>query len=337
MKPDNIITVRGLELSVRTDAGLARILDHVDLDVPHGKIVGIVGESGCGKSTLLRTILGMTPRAARITGGSIDFDGQNILAKSEADLTKRIRGSSISLIPQDPYLALNPLFRVGQQLMEILMQHGLPDAGIAAGRRDREAVRRYRQHLIDLLKAVQVPDAEGALERYPHQFSGGQRQRLLIAGALACRPQVVLADEPTTALDVTTQLQILKLLKGLTSEFDISMVFVTHDFGVVAQICDRVTVMYAGQTIEHGATASIIDEPAHPYTRLLVACHPERASSFVGIPGAVPSPISPPGGCRFNPRCPHARPVCATALPPRILLPETGQEVACVLYEERAA
>jgi oligopeptide/dipeptide ABC transporter ATP-binding protein len=335
MSADNILAISGLEMSVRTDAGLARILNHVDLTVPRGKIVGVVGESGCGKSTLLRAMLGMTPRGARITAGHIDFDGEDILAMSEAELTKRVRGSRIGLIPQDPYLALNPLFRVGEQLVEIMIQHGVPEVGIAAGRRDSRAVRRYREHLVGLLKAAQVPDPEGAIDRYPHQFSGGQRQRLLIAAALACRPQMVIADEPTTALDVTTQFQILKLLKKLTEESNISMVFVSHDFGVVAQICDLVTVMYAGQTVEHGATSSIIDEPAHPYTRLLIGCHPDRSETFTGIPGAVPSPISPPGGCRFNPRCPHARPVCKTAFPPRRRIPETGQEVACVLYDEK--
>ena len=174
-------------------------------------------------------------------------------------------------------------------------------------RRDRE------RHLASLLEAVQLPDAAGALERYPHQFSGGQRQRLLIAAALAGDPEVVLADEPTTALDVTTQLQILRLLRELTRQRNLAMLLVTHDFGVVAQLCDWVTVMYAGQTVETGPAADIIARPSHPYTQALLACHPDRATDLGGIPGAVPSPLRPPPGCRFHPRCPRAQARCAAA------------------------
>jgi oligopeptide/dipeptide ABC transporter ATP-binding protein len=182
-----------------------------------------------------------------------------------------------------------------------------------------------------MLGAVQLPDAEEALERYPHQFSGGQRQRLLIAAALACGPRVILADEPTTALDVTTQLQILKLLRELAETFGLSMVFVTHDFGVVAQLCDTVTVMYAGQTVESGPVRSVLGDALHPYARMLLACHPDRAVDLAGIPGAVPAPLAPPTGCRFHPRCPDARPVCADARPAtREPLPD--HSVACVLY-----
>ena len=188
-----------------------------------------------------------------------------------------------------------------------------------------------RRHLVALLKAVQLPDAEEALARYPHQFSGGQRQRLLIAASLACAPGIVLADEPTTALDVTTQLQILKLLRELARERSLSMLFVTHDFGVVAQLCDWVTVMYAGQTVETGPVREVLDDPKHPYTRLLLACHPDRAKELAGIPGAVPSPLSPPSGCRFHPRCPDARAVCSAARPPSVGI-GGAREVACVLY-----
>jgi peptide/nickel transport system ATP-binding protein len=187
-----------------------------------------------------------------------------------------------------------------------------------------------------LLKSVQLPDPENALDRYPHQFSGGQRQRLLIAAALASSPAIVLADEPTTALDVTTQLQILKLLRGLTEERGLSMLFVTHDFGVVAQLCDTVTVMYAGQTVESGPVARILAEPLHPYTRMLLACHPDRSAALAGIPGAVPSPLRPPSGCRFHSRCPSARTECSVALPPRTEHAEK-QDVQCVLYGAEAA
>ena len=190
-------------------------------------------------------------------------------------MTRRVRGRRIGFIPQDPYLALNPVFKIGAQLLAVLRWHAPPQLRTE---RDRRA------HLVSLLRRVQIPDAEAVLERYPHQFSGGQRQRLMIAGALACSPALVIADEPTTALDVTTQLQILKLLKSLTEEFGIAMLFVTHDFGVVAQLCDDITVMYAGQTVEAGPTPEVLADPRHPYTRALLACHPDRSDALTGIP-----------------------------------------------------
>jgi ABC-type dipeptide/oligopeptide/nickel transport system ATPase component len=250
---DRVLTVEGLRVTIPTDDGTAHILDHVDLAIPRGRIVGVVGESGCGKSTLARAVLGILPRDARVESGRILLDGEDLLALDQRALTGRIRGKEIGFIPQDPYLALNPTFRVGTQLLEILRWHGGP-GGRAA----------HRARLLELLRAVQIPDPEIALDRYPHQFSGGQRQRLLIAGALACRPKLVIADEPTTALDVTTQLQILRLLRDLATDFGVSMLFVTHDFGVVAQLCDEVMVMYAGQSVEAGTTADIIERPRHP-------------------------------------------------------------------------
>jgi oligopeptide/dipeptide ABC transporter ATP-binding protein len=187
---------------------------------------------------------------------------------------------------------------------------------------------------VSLLRRVQIPEPEAVLERYPHQFSGGQRQRLMIAGALACGPSLVIADEPTTALDVTTQLQILKLLKSLTEEFGIGMLFVTHDFGVVAQLCDAITVMYAGQTVEAGPTREVLADPRHPYTRALLACHPDRSDGLTGIPGLVPSPLAPPPGCRFTPRCTHAVAVCSRRTP-RLVTDSPGHLVSCRLADER--
>jgi oligopeptide/dipeptide ABC transporter ATP-binding protein len=320
-----LLSVEGLRVTIPTDDGPAYVLDHVDLAIPRGRIVGVVGESGCGKSTLARAVLGILPRDARVDSGRIVLDGQDLLALDQRALTRRIRGKEIGFIPQDPYLALNPTFRVGTQLLEILKWHGGP------GGRDAQ-----RARLLELVRAVQIPDPEVALDRYPHQFSGGQRQRLLIAGALACRPKLLIADEPTTALDVTTQLQILKLLRDLASDFGVSMLFVTHDFGVVAQLCDEVMVMYAGQSVEAGATADIIDRPRHPYTQMLLACHPDRAQDLAGIPGTVPSPVAPPTGCRFHPRCPSARDVCR-AVRPAAALSDDGHAVRCVLYHEPAA
>jgi peptide/nickel transport system ATP-binding protein len=325
MTNDFVLAVEGLRVSIATDDGLARVLDHVDLRIPRGRIVGVVGESGCGKSTLVRAVLGILPRAARVERGRILFGGEDLLVLSQSELTRRVRGKEISFIPQDPLLALNPVFTVGTQLLEIMRWHAPADGN---GDRGRHV---HRARLVELLRAVQISDPEVALERYPHQFSGGQRQRLLIAGALACRPRLVIADEPTSALDVTTQLQILRLLRDLANRFGVSMLFVTHDFGVVAQLCDEVMVMYAGQSVEAGRTAEIIDRPRHPYTQMLIACHPDRAQDLTGIPGTVASPLTPPPGCRFHPRCPSARPDCS-AVRPMAVVDTTGHTVSCVLY-----
>jgi peptide/nickel transport system ATP-binding protein len=315
-----LLAVKNLRLSVKTDEGLARILDRVEVTLPRGKILGVVGESGCGKSTLVRAILGILPKGAAVESGEILFEGEDLLPLSERELVARVRGSRIGFIPQDPYLALNPVFKIGTQLLAAMGWHA------PAPRRE------HRARLVEMLRRVQIPEPEAVLERYPHQFSGGQRQRLMIAGALACAPRLVIADEPTTALDVTTQLQILRLLKSLATELDVSMLFVTHDFGVVAQLCDEITVMYAGQTVETGATATVLGAPKHPYTRALLACHPDRAKALVGIPGAVPSPVDPPPGCRFAPRCTDAIEYC-TRRPAHLADDGSGHLVNCRLAE----
>jgi peptide/nickel transport system ATP-binding protein len=322
-----ILEVRHIRLAIKTDEGVAKILDHIDFALETGRILGIVGESGCGKSTIVRAILGILPAGARIEAGTIRFDGEDLLALGEEVLNTRIRGSRIGFIPQDPYLALNPVFKVGTQLLEIMRWHA-PGDGDARTRR-----RRHRDRLLALLRRVQLPDPESALERYPHQFSGGQRQRLVIAAALATSPALVIADEPTTALDVTTQEQILGLLRELAGEFGLSMLFVTHDLGVVAQLCDEVCVIYAGQIVESGPTRDVFADPRHPYTRALLACHPDRAMTFSGIPGSVPSPLDPVRGCRFSPRCRAALAVC-DARRPHLASDTTGRRVDCVLYDE---
>ncbi|WP_043361229.1 ABC transporter ATP-binding protein [Belnapia sp. F-4-1] len=315
-----VLEVQALRVAIRGDEGLARILDHVAFRLETGRILGVVGESGCGKSTLIRAILGILPRGAQIGGGRVMFEGEDLLAFSEAELNRQVRGSRISFIPQDPYLALNPVFTVGAQLLETMRRH-------------RPGTRQdHRAELVRLLRRVQLPDAEAALDRYPHQFSGGQRQRLLIAAALACAPRLVVADEPTTALDVTTQQQILLLLRELVEETGVSMLFVTHDLGVVAELCDDLCVIYAGQSVETGPARAVLNSPMHPYTRALLACHPDRSEGFTGIPGAVPLPLRAPPGCRFAPRCPEARQACpARTSHPRAAAP--GRAVDCILYD----
>jgi peptide/nickel transport system ATP-binding protein len=322
----SLLDVRALKVSIRTDEGLAQVLDDVSLTLQKGRILGVVGESGCGKSTLIRAVMGILPRGAKVDRGEIWFEGENLLAFSEDELNRTVRSSRIGFIPQDPLLALNPVFKVGTQLLEVMRWHAPDDGSKGAERR-----RRHVKRLVELLRRMQVPDPEGALERYPHQFSGGQRQRLLIAAALACSPRLVIADEPTTALDVTTQHQILLLLRELVEEFGISLLFVTHDFGVVAELCDDLCVIYAGQTVEAGKVGAILDAPSHPYTRALLACHPDRATSFIGIPGMVPSPLSRPAGCLFAPRCRDVRPACLEAPPPQGRA-GSGVEVRCVQY-----
>lgn len=317
-----LLEIDALRLSLKTDEGVARILDRVDLKIAPGEIVGLVGESGCGKSTIVRAVLGILPREARIDGGAIRFRGSNILTLDEASLNTRIRGKQIGFIPQDPYLAFNPVFTVGKQLAEILRWH----AAYLKSNGER------RRHLVELLKRVRMPDPKGALDRYPHQFSGGQRQRLLIAAALSCNPSLIVADEPTTALDVTTQAKIIELLRDLVAGSGTSMLFVTHDLGVVAQLCDRVSVMYAGQTVEVAQTEKLISRPSHPYTQALLACHPERATGFVGIPGNVPSPLSAPDGCRFAPRCKEQQPACLTR-PSHLAPADEGSLVNCILFD----
>jgi len=325
------LEISDLSVAIATDEGEAQILDCAGLVLQHGSIHGVVGESGCGKSTLLKAVLGVLPKRGRIDAGSIRLEGRELVGLTRETLEREVRGKEVGFIPQDPFQALNPVFRVETQLAESLATHGL--RGSSSGSAARPDRRVIRAHLVSLLRAVQLPDAEEALARYPHQFSGGQRQRLLIAAALACSPGIVLADEPTTALDVTTQLQILKLLRELAGERSLSMLFVTHDFGVVAQLCDTVTVMYAGQTVETGPVRQVLEHPKHPYTRLLLACHPDRAKQLAGIPGAVPSPLAPPPGCRFHPRCPDARAACAAARPQPVSL-GNDHAVACVLYGE---
>src|SRR5262245_57781901 len=327
MKADPLLEVKNLRLSVRGDEGVAQILDHVELALPRGQILGVVGESGCGKSTLARAVLGIFAKAATIESGEIRFEDEDLLKLGDREMTRRVRGRRIGFIPQDPYLALNPVFKIGVQLLSILRWHAPPELR-------RESDRRRR--VLSLLARVQIPEPEQALERYPHQFSGGQRQRLMIAGALACSPALVVADEPTTALDVTTQLQILTLLRSLTEELAIAMLFVRPGRGVVAQLCDAITVMYAGQTVETGRTDEVLRAPQHPYTQALLACHPDRSGSLIGIQGLVPSPLTPPPGCRFTPRCNFAQAQCSQRTP-RLVAEPPGRLVSCRLADERRA
>ncbi|MDF2114512.1 ABC transporter ATP-binding protein [Roseiarcaceae bacterium H3SJ34-1] len=317
---DPLLRVAQFALAFRTETGLATVLDGVDLEVARGEILGLVGESGCGKSTLVRAILGLMPAGARVLGGRIEFGGQNLLDLDEAVLSRDIRAGRIGFIPQDPFQSFNPLFRVGSQMLEIMRWHAPPEIG-----RSRSA---HRARLLELMERVRIPAPDTALKRFPHEFSGGQLQRLMIAAAIACKPDLVLADEPTSALDVTTQQQILALLEELAREMNTAVILVTHDLGLVAQYCDRVSVMYAGQTVESFSHKRMLEGVRHPYTRLLLDCHPDRAGALRGIPGIVPGIARMPPGCRFGPRCPAVLPICSTQRPKAEML-EADHSVQC--------
>jgi peptide/nickel transport system ATP-binding protein len=320
-----ILEIDNLVIDFETDQGVVEAIDHLTLSVREGEILGVVGESGCGKTTVARSIMGVVPQPpARLRDGEIRFQEEDLLGLPEADLTARVRGKVITVIPQDHLASLNPLFPIGVQLRDLLRWSRKSGA---TGSAKASHVR-----LIDLLKGVQLPSPEAQLRKYPHEFSGGQRQRLLIAAALAPEPSLIIADEPTSALDVTVQAQILLLLKSLVKERRTSVFLITHDLGVVAKLCDRVAVMYAGQEAEVAPTASLFRHPSHPYTQKLLDSLPARQHGEIqGIPGVVPSLIDPPQGCRFHTRCEAAMPVCRQERPsPVELFPD--HVVRCHLF-----
>ena len=329
-----LLSVRGLSVDFVTDGGVAQVLDGITLDVGPGEVVGLVGESGCGKTTLARAILGILPTgAARIRGGEVRFKGADLLREDPVAVNDRVRGRAITFIPQDPYTSFSPVFSIQTQIMD-LMKWKSPRAGDGGGVRSsfrrypRERWRADHDAVLDTLRAVQIPEPARALRRLPHEFSGGQRQRLMIAMALLPQPDLIIADEPTTALDVTIQAQILRLLRTLVKERGVSVLFTTHDLGTAHEICDRVVVMYAGQEMEAAPAETFFARPAHPYTRRLLASVPSAGGEIRDIPGDVPSLIAPPSGCRFHPRCEYATAECREGRPPpRVLAP--GHGVRC--------
>ncbi len=318
----NLLEVSELSVSFGTENGVARVLDRASLSIRRGEIMGLVGESGCGKTTLARAILGVLPGNARVDQGGMRFAGEDLIALDPAEAGSRIRGRAITFIPQDPYGSFSPLFTVGDQIAE-LMRWKSPETGAGGARRRADHAR-----TLAMLRAVQLPDPERLLRKYPHELSGGQRQRVMIAMALLPEPRLVIADEPTTALDVTIQAQILKLLRNLATQTGASVLFTTHDLGTAWEICDRITVMYAGQEAETAEVAGFFASPAHPYTRLLLDSLPTQGSALRGIPGEVPSPFTPPPGCRFHPRCPRASAACSLSHPAAVA-PAPGHSVRC--------
>jgi oligopeptide/dipeptide ABC transporter ATP-binding protein len=306
-----LLEVHNLHTHFFTREGVVRAVDGISFQVDAGKTLGIVGESGCGKSVTALSLMGLIPKPpARIVDGSVNFTGRDLTKLSERQL-EDVRGKEMAMIFQDPMTSLNPTLRIRTQITEVLERH--------YGYSKEDA----RKRAVELLEEVQIPRAAERLDDYPHRFSGGMRQRVMIAIAIACNPKLLIADEPTTALDVTVQAEILDLLEELRREHEMGMMIITHDMGVIAETADEVAVMYAGQIVEQAATQDLFDRPEHPYTEALLGALPQlegedvRRGRLRSIPGRPPDLIAPPPGCRFAPRCPHAglRDGCADHLP----------------------
>ena len=307
---------------LRVAFGAAIPVDGVGLTLEAGRTLGLVGESGCGKTLTALSILRLVPAPGRIAGGSIRFDGGELVDLDEPAM-RALRGRAIGMVFQEPMTALNPVLTVGAQVAEAVTLH--ERVGRAAA----------RARAVEMLRLVEIPDAEPRADAYPHQLSGGMRQRVMLAVALACRPALLIADEPTTALDVTIQAQILDLLGSLQRQLGMAILLVTHDLGVVAERADAVAIMYAGRVVESGPAAVVLGAPQHPYTRGLLASLPDgRRGRLAAIPGTVPDPLHLPGGCRFRDRCAEAIAACADAEPP--LRAVGDRRVACIRVEAGA-
>ena len=320
-----LLSIRDLRTYFTSSDGVARAVDGVSYDIYPSETLAVVGESGCGKSVTAFSIMRLIPSPpGKIVSGEALFNGRDLLALSEAEMRK-VRGNDVSMIFQEPMTSLNPILTIGQQIVETVLEH--------ESRTKAEA----REMAIDMLARVGIPSPEKRVDEYPHQLSGGMKQRAMIAMALVCRPKLLIADEPTTALDVTIQAQILDLLRELQAEFQMSVLLITHDLGVVAEVADRVVVMYAGKIAETADVVDLFENPRHPYTRALFRSLPSleaRRAALEVIPGSVPNPLEFPSGCRFRTRCPLARRWCAENEPPLI---DVGNAhlVACPFHEEQ--
>ncbi|UVI30744.1 ABC transporter ATP-binding protein [Paenibacillus spongiae] len=317
-----LLEVSGLRTEFQTAAAPVRVVDGIDVSLSPGETLGIVGESGSGKSVTSLSIMGLLPEGqAAVAGGDIRLNGQSLTRMTESEMRK-IRGNKIAMIFQEPMTALNPVFKIGRQLEEAIRQHS------------DKSRRAARKEAIDLLSDVGISMPEQMINVYPHQLSGGMRQRVMIAMAMACNPEVLIADEPTTALDVTIQAQILDLMRKLQRERGTAIMLITHDLGVIAEMCDRVSVMYAGQIVEEGDVETLFREPKHPYTIGLMNSLPQFSGGqerLYSIPGQVPQPADYPAGCRFAPRCPSRMEVCETSEPGSFDFGD-GHRCKCHLY-----
>ncbi len=322
----NLLTVKQLQTSFRIEAGVVQAVRGISFHVKKGESLGIVGESGSGKSVSMLSIMKLLPQNASLQAESIQFDGIE-LAKTDYKAMRKMHGNDMGMIFQDPMSSLNPLFTIGDQIMEPIMIHQ---------KVSREEAKR---RAINMLKLVEIPSPESRLKQYPHEFSGGMRQRVMIAIAISCNPKLLIADEPTTALDVTIQAQILDLMRDLKSKLNTSIVMITHDLGVIASMCNRILVMYGGMIVEEGTTREIFYNPRHPYTWGLIRSIPKadtgEKKKLIPIPGSPPDLLHPPKGCPFTARCQYAMKVCDRLAPPQVELSATHR-AACWLMHPKA-
>jgi peptide/nickel transport system ATP-binding protein len=325
MDNNTVLEVKQLRTSFFTDNGEVAAVDDIDFQINEGEILGVVGESGCGKSVTSLSIMGLVPNPpGKIVGGEILYKGEDLTKATEKRM-RQIRGNDIAMIFQEPMTSLNPLFTIGYQVMETIRLH------------NKWSKQQVKERAIEILELVELPRAKELMDDYPHQLSGGMRQRVMIAMAMVCNPQLLIADEPTTALDVTIQSQILKLMKQLNKDYKTAIIMITHDLGVVAQVCHRIVVMYAGKVVEEGDIESIYKNPKHPYTVGLIKSVPDmrkKVERLYSIPGNVPKPGSVKEGCRFAARCEHAFDRCFKESPELYQAGE-GRKVRCFLHEQQ--
>ncbi|SDP80970.1 peptide/nickel transport system ATP-binding protein [Eubacterium maltosivorans] len=318
-----LLEVKDLKTYFYTDEGVVKSVDGVSFSVDKGETLGVVGESGCGKSITSMSIMQLIGKPGKIVNGEIDFKGENLLNKNKEEMRK-IRGKEIAMIFQEPMTSLNPVYTVGQQIMEAVLIH------------EDMTKEQARERAIQMLDLVKIPDAEKRLNSYPHEFSGGMRQRVMIAMALSCNPEFLICDEPTTALDVTIQAQILNLINELKEKTGTAVMMITHDLGVIAEVADNVMVMYAGQVVEYTDVDTVFEKPLHPYTQGLISCIPKlggQEEKLSTIKGMVPSFNDMPEGCLFCPRCEYAKDICSKERPELVDL--DGHQVRCFKYTDR--
>jgi peptide/nickel transport system ATP-binding protein len=345
MNDELLVEIKDLRLNFRTFDGVSKVLNGVNLKMWKGDVLGLVGETGCGKTMTALSIARLVPcPPGEIVGGEVLFEGENVLEKSDEEM-RLLRAQKLAMIFQDPTTSLNPVFSIGDQMIDIIGSRQdtskasrlgmLGEAGnLLPG--VRELRRRAKDRALEMLRRVGIPDASERMDDYPHQFSGGMRQRVLIAAALSGKPTLLIADEPTTALDVSIQAQILRLIEELVRELDLSVLLITHNLGVVAKMCQKVAVMYAGVVVEYGSSLDIFKNPKHPYTVGLMRAIPTygtKRGEIQGIPGSVPDLLNPPPGCRFHPRCEHAMPRCGEEPPPLPVVVTPDHTVSCCLYD----